>query len=173
MTAERHRLRRQALTPFARGLSSSLIPIAALALLPATAYAQSAADSATAQALFDHAKKLMSDGKYAEACPALEESERVQARSGTLLNLADCYEHAGRLASAWSSFLEAATLAKSTGQADREHAARERAAALAPKLSNLVVNAPSAASTPGIEITRDGERVGMAQLGFALPAASG
>ena len=60
-----------------------------------------------------------------------------------------------------------------TGNADREHGARERAAALAPRLSNLVINGPAAASTPGLEITRDGEQVGLAQLGLPLPADAG
>jgi hypothetical protein len=123
-----------------------------------------------AQALFDRAKKMMSAGNYAEACPALEESQRIEARSGTLLNLADCYEHTERFASAWSTFLEAATLAKANRNAERESGARERAASLAPRLSKLMIGAPFAASTPGLEITRDGERVGPPQLGIALPA---
>lgn len=152
-------------------LGLSLATSLMLAAMPASA--QSASDSATAQALFDRAKKLMSQGKYAEACPALEESQRVESRSGTALNLADCYEHEGRLASAWSTFLEAARLAKTAGNADREQGARERAAALVPRLSNLVINAPSAASTPGLEITRDGESVGAAQFGLPLPADAG
>lgn len=139
----------------------------------ASVSAQSASDSATAQALFDRGKKLMREGKLSEACSALEESQRIEARSGTALNLADCYERSGRLASAWSTFLEAATLAKTTGNTAREHGARERATALAPRLSNLVINAPSAASTPGLEIKRDGKLVGSAQLGLPLPADAG
>jgi hypothetical protein len=157
------------------GLRATLgLSVAACCTLSAASVsAQSASDSATAQALFDRAKRLMRDGKFAEACSALEESQRVESRSGTALNLADCYEHAGRLASAWSTFLEAARLAKATGNAEREHGARERAAALAPRLSNLVISTPSAASTPGLEIRRDGELVGSAQLGLPLPADSG
>ena len=146
---------------------------ACLSLPAASVSAQSASDSATAQALFDRAKKLMRAGKYSEACSALEESQRIESRSGTALNLADCYEHAGRLASAWSTFLDAATLAKATGNTEREHGARERAAALAPRLSNLLISAPSAASSPGLEIKRDGQLVGPAQLGLPLPADAG
>jgi len=153
----------------ALGLSATLC----LTLSAAPVSAQSASDSATAQALFDRAKKQMRDGKYAEACSALEESQRIESRSGTALNLADCYEHLGRLASAWTTFLEAATLAKSTGNVEREHGARERAAALVKRLSNLVITAPSAASTPGLEIKRDGQLVGPAQLGLSLPADAG
>ena len=151
------------------GLSAAMC----VTLGAASVSAQSASDSATAQALFDRGKKQMREGKYAEACAALEESQRIESRSGTALNLADCYEHAGRLASAWSTFLEAATLAKATGNTEREHGARERAAALAKRLSNLVISAPSEASTPGLEIRRDGQLVGSAQLGLPLPADAG
>lgn len=150
-----------------------LSPFVYLVLSATPAAGQSASDSATAQALFDHAKKLMSEGKYPEACSTLEESQRIESRSGTALNLADCYEHVGRLASAWSTFLEAATLAKASGNADREHGARDRAAALAPRLSNLVISAPDAESTSGLEVTRDGQLVGSAQWGLPLPADSG
>jgi hypothetical protein len=173
MTAENYLSVRRMLSVFGLRAALGLSPFACLTLSAASANAQSASDSATAQALFDRAKKLMSDGKYPEACSALEESQRIESRSGTALNLADCYEHAGRLASAWSMFLEAATLAKASGNTDREHGARERATALAPRLSNLLINAPSVASTPGLEITRDGELVGSAQLGIPLPADAG
>jgi len=137
------------------------------------ASAQSASDRTTAQALFDHAKALMREDKYPEACAALEESGRIESRSGTTLNLADCYEHLGRLASAWSTFVEAAALAGAAGDKERESGARERAARLAPRLSHLVIEAPFAQSTPGLEITRDEQLVGSAQWGLALPADSG
>ena len=144
-----------------------------VALASASAGAQSASGGATAQALFDSAKKLMKSGKYAEACPALEESQRIEPRSGTALNLADCYEHQGRLASAWSTYIEAATLAKSSGNSERERGARERADGLAPKLSKLSISAPSASSIPDLQVTRDGEPVGPAQYGVPLPADPG
>ena len=134
-------------------------------------HAQSAADSATAQALFERAKRLIADGNYADACPLLEESERVEQRSGTRLNLADCYERTGRYASAWSMFLNAAALAKGNNP-ERESVARERASQLVPKLSNLVISAPPAAP-PELEIMRDGTKVGGAQLGVPMPADGG
>jgi tetratricopeptide (TPR) repeat protein len=142
-------------------------------LSAASAFAQSSSDSATAQALFDGAKKLMKAGDYSDACPKLEESQRIDAHSGTALNLADCYERTGRLASAWSTFLEAATLAKASGNAARERVASERAAALVPRLSNLLISAPHASTTPELVITRDSEVVGAAQLGLPLPMDAG
>src|SRR5947208_2872853 len=116
---------------------------------PGVAYAQSSSiDAATAQALYDQAKKLMADGQYAEACSKLEESEHLDPGSGTLLNLGDCYEHIGKFASAWGKFLEAAGVAKSANQLERERVARDRAAAVASRVSNIVINL-AAPSTPG------------------------
>jgi len=173
MIAEPRSNFRRALAGFALRATLGLSAATYVTLCAGSVSAQSASDSATAQALFDRGKKQMREGKYAEACAALEESQRIESRSGTALNLADCYEHAGRLASAWSTFLEAATLAKQTGNTERERGARERAATLSKRLSNLVISAPSESSTPGLEIRRDGQLVGSAQLGLPLPADAG
>src|SRR4051812_10257047 len=62
-------------------------------------------------ALFDEARRLMADGKFAEACPKLEESQRMDPGIGILFNLGDCYEHLGRTASAWISFRDVASIA--------------------------------------------------------------
>src|SRR5579859_4502823 len=77
------------------------------------------ADDAAAQALFSDARKLMTQGRYADACPKLEESQREAPAIGTLFNLADCYEHTDRLASAWAAFLKVAAETKMKGQTDR------------------------------------------------------
>jgi hypothetical protein len=144
---------------------------AALAGLTVSPLAR-ADDSAAAQALFDQAKKAMAAHHYSEACPKLEESLRLQEAVGTLLNLADCYEKEGKLASAWSKYLEVSTRARSAGQASRARIGRDRAAALAPKLSNLVIDvAPRRAD--GLEIRRDGTLVGEAEWGAAIPADAG
>ena len=89
----------------------------------------------------------MSAGKYDDACPKLEESQRLAPAIGTKFNLADCYEHTGRLASAWAAFLSVAASAKNANQGAREKAARDRAAALEPKLSRLAVVVPDASQT--------------------------
>jgi serine/threonine-protein kinase len=136
--------------------------------------AASAADSAAAQALFDQAKHLLKEGKATEACPKLEESQRLDPGSGTLINLARCYEQTDRLASAWNKYLEAAAAAAASGNAQREKEARARAAALRPTLSELVIDvSPDTRATTGLEITRDGERVGSAQWGVSIPTDPG
>jgi tetratricopeptide (TPR) repeat protein len=131
-------------------------------------------NGAVAQALFDQAKQLLADGHVLEACPKLEESQRLEPRSGTLINLAYCYEQSGRLASAWSKYLEAAAAAKATGNQEREAVARERATALAPRCSKLTIAvAPALTSVPGLEIKRDGVLVGEPAWGLSLPSDAG
>lgn len=157
-----------------RVLFVALTSAASLLLTPVVARAASAADSAAAQALFDQAKRLLKEGKAAEACPKLEESQRLDPGSGTLINLARCYELTERLASAWNKYLEAAAAAAASGNAQREKEARARATALRPTLSELVIDvSPSARAMSGLEVTRDGERVGPAQWNVALPADAG
>lgn len=141
--------------------------------LPEPAQAQAGADSAAAQGLFDEARTLMDSGKAAEACPKFEESQRLDPGSGTLLNLAKCYEQVHRVASAWSTYLEAATAARSASNPQRETAARELAAALAPRVSRLVVDVPTEARPAGLEISRDGAIMGAAQWGLPIPADPG
>src|SRR5262245_10756920 len=113
--------------------------LAGAALCPRLAAAQSSSESATAQALFDQARSLMESGHAEDACPKFEESQRLDPGSGTLLNLARCYEQTGKLASAWSKYLETAAAAKNVGNSERESEARSRAASLKPRLANLSV----------------------------------
>ncbi len=139
---------------------------------PASAKAQSSA-AVVAQALFDQGKKLASEQRFAEACPKFAESQRLEAGVGTLLNLATCYAAQGRTASAWARFLEAAGMARKNGQSEQEQYALEHAAALAPQLSQVIIDATAAANTPGLEIRRDGILVGDAQWGMPIPVDPG
>ncbi len=96
----------------------------------------------------------MQSGKYAEACPKLESSQRLDPGPGTQFHLADCYEHVGRTASAWALFLEVASAAKAAGKHDEEQISRDRAAKLQPKLSKLTVVLPAEAQVEGLKVTR-------------------
>jgi hypothetical protein len=130
-----------------------------------------AGDPAAAQGLFNDAKKLMADEHWAEACPKLEESERLDPEIGTLFNLANCHEHIGRTATAWAEFLEVAATAKARAQTAREKAARDRAAALEPKLTRMTISLTT--EPPGLSISRDGEVVGRGQWGAPVPVDPG
>lgn len=130
-------------------------------------------DSAAAQALFDEARSLMVEQNYAAACLKLAESQRLDPGIGTLFHLAVCYEHEGKIASAWAAFLEVASMATATRQDQRAQAATRRAALLEPRLPKLRVSVPAASRTAGIELTRDGNVVGQAQWSVALPVDPG
>lgn len=138
--------------------------------LPALPARAAGPDEAAAEALFRSGKQLMSDRKYADACPKLAESFRLDAATGTLLALALCYEQWGKLASAWSSYATAADRSKQEGRIDREKAARKRASELEPKLSKLTISVdPAAAALAGLTVSRNGVTVGAASFGVPLP----
>jgi hypothetical protein len=129
-------------------------------------------DSAGAEVLFREGKQLMEQKDYAAACPKLAESYRLDPATGSLLALALCYERAGKLASAWVAYTDAAARAKREGQADRERGAEARARELEPKLAKLIVKV-EAPDTPGLEVIRDGVRLGPAALDTAIPVDPG
>ncbi|HEX8790836.1 MAG TPA: hypothetical protein VF765_07775 [Polyangiaceae bacterium] len=136
--------------------SLSLLALPALFLLPRVARA---GDPAAAEQLYDEGKRLMTSGHYADACPKLEQSQKLDAGIGTQFHLADCWQHLGKTASAWALFREVASEARASGQGSRARVAKDRADALEPFLSKLVI-APGVSSTiPGLVIRRDGTEV--------------
>lgn len=152
---------------------SSLFACAALVIATASipARAQPTPDQrAAAAALFEDGKKLMAEGKLDQACPKLAESQNLDPGMGTLFNLALCHEKAGRTASAWVGFREVAALAKAAGQSEREKVAREKEAALEPKLIRLKI---TVAAGTGVEVKRDGVVVAPAIWGTGVPIDPG
>jgi hypothetical protein len=124
-----------------------------------TATDVSAQNAAIAQTLYDDAMQLMAEKKYAEACPKLAESNRLDTGMGTRFNLGDCYENLGQLASAWALFTDVADEAKRTKQPGRESVARQRATQLDVRLPKLTLQVPaSVANVSGVEV-RDGDHV--------------
>jgi hypothetical protein len=133
-----------------------------------------AADVAVAESLFREGKDRMAAKDYARACPKLADSFRLDPATGTLLALAICHERAGKFASAWAEYADAAARAKREARPDREKAAREKVATLESRLSYLTIAAPrSVGETPGVEITRNGVPVGTGTIGTAVPVDGG
>jgi hypothetical protein len=126
-------------------------------------------DKAAARALFDEARALAAESRYAEACPRFEESYRLDPGIGTQYNLAACYEQTGRTASAWSLFLQVASAAAGTSQTEREVLARQRAAALEPGLLRILLDVPRQSRVPGLLIRRDGSPLGQESWGVSQP----
>ncbi len=161
----------QIMRRWASRLASGIALVACTWAAPALA-ADSAEARAAAQVLFDQAKDLVKASKFAEACPKFEESQRLDPRIGTQFNLADCYEHIGRTASAWTNFVDVAASTKAAGQADREQVARARASALERKLSRVTVRVDDA-STAGLHVLRDGTEIGHPLWGTPVPIDPG
>ncbi len=150
--------------------------IAALAIVLITASAAAQGvhhDDVGAEALFREGKRLMKDGKLAEACDKFEASDRLDSSVGTLLNLADCREKNGQLATGWATFLRAATAARANGDFPRESEARNRAHAIEPRLSYLTISVPEASRVDGLIVERDGAVVDHALWNQGVPIDAG
>src|SRR5262249_39330401 len=81
-----------------------------------------------------------------------ELSEKLDPGVGTLGSLADCYERAGKVASAWTTWRETAVAAASKGQADREKYARDKMKALEPKVPHFTIIVPSDSKVAGLTV---------------------
>ena len=148
---------------------------AAGVVLPARAHAESSASQkAAAESLWDDGVKAMKAGHFADACPKLEESERIDPGIGTLLYLGECYEKTGRTASAWATFREAASTAQAQGETERARIAASRADRLQASLSKLIVRiAPETAQLSSLRVTRDNAPIASTVFGVAIPVDPG
>jgi hypothetical protein len=144
---------------------------AAIAFASAHAVGANSQDVATAQALFDEAKRLMKAGRYSEACPKLIESARLDAAAGTTLALALCHESEGKTASAWAEWGEVLSDARRDHRQEREQAAQQHLKALEPRLVRATIVV--AQEVPGFEVKRDGQAIGKPQWGVAIPIDPG
>jgi hypothetical protein len=131
------------------------------------------ADRATAQALFDEGRKLMHLQQFELACPKFEESARVIPLGGTLLNLADCYEKLGLLATAWSTFLNAETVAHRANNHARELEAHTRATRLESRLPRITIHIDVTRIPSGFQVFRDEILVGSGQWETEIPIDPG
>lgn len=140
-----------------------------------SAGAQTPADIAASDDLFKQAQALLEAGKVAEACPKLEESQRLQPASGGIaFALATCWEKQGKTASAYGMWRTGKSLARQKGRPKDEAQADERIAALESQLSRLsIVVPPSVAALSGLTVKRDGAVVGPGQWGTGVPIDPG
>ena len=155
------------------GIAAALL--VATASAPSDARAQTTPDATTAAlAVFRRAQELVAQQKFAEACPLFEEVVRIEPRAiGARLQLADCYERTGRVASAWTAYSVAGDAAR-RGEPDRASVAREKVEALRPKVPELTISVGAEAQTVvGLEVKRNGVLVGNAQWGMPVPVDPG
>ncbi|WP_437777874.1 PEGA domain-containing protein [Sorangium sp. So ce1097] len=167
--------RRPAPAPAVRA-AVALASAAAIALGGATARAQQPArDPVAAEALFKAARALVDKGDYAAGCPKFEASLALNPSASTMINIARCHEHEGKLATAWHDYHRALVLNRETAGEQRrrglEELARKGLAALEPRVPKLRIVVEGAPA--GVEVQRDGTALPAAALGEALPIDPG
>jgi hypothetical protein len=152
----------------------SIVPgvVALLAVLPARAEPTDQ-ETALALTLFDEGRAALAAGHLDEACHELEESKRLDPLPGTVLNLAVCHEHQGRVATASAEFREARALAERDHRDDRVALADQHLEALARAVSDVVIVVPSPADRADLAVSADGTSVGRAAWGTRIPVDPG
>ena len=141
----------------------------AILLASGNAHAQPR-DVQRADALFREGRGLMKAGDLDAACPKLEKSYQFDPAPGTAVNLGDCFEKQGKVASALLAYQAARKLLKPgdprIGPVENQMDALEKRV---PKLTiTLAPDAPE-----GTTVTRDGKAVDFADFGRALPMNPG
>ena len=107
-------------------------------------------------------------GNYASACPKFAEARRLKPDANApLFGLAQCYEKAGKTASAWSKYRELAVDLRARGDAARADAAAARADGLAKDISTITVTL-AAPAMAGLVIKLDHEEVSRAMFGSRI-----
>lgn len=117
--------------------------VVAATLVAPQAFAQTTDDATRAQSAFDEGLKLLEQGHYVAACPKLAESLSLDPAGGTALDLAFCYEHEGRLASALATYRTAKTIAEHDGRSERAESASHEIARLEAAVGTVRLLAPA------------------------------
>lgn len=127
------------------GVSSALLALSSLA----------AADEGVS--IEERAQAELETENFAEACPLLARIYTADKRPESLVKLADCYEKAGKLASAHAAYALLVSLPDSPATDALRAKARARFAELGPRRSTVTVRlAPETRSIPGLRVRIDG-----------------
>ena len=127
-------------------------------------------DRPTAEALFAAGREALRRGDYRAAHTKFAESNRLDPAVGTVLNLAICEEHLGRLASAWQRYQE---VIHALGPGDeRLPIARTKAAAIDPRVPRLTIRLAPAAPAD-TKVMLGAGALTSASFGLALPRDPG
>lgn len=123
-----------------------------------------------AEALFEEGRSALAASDLDTACARFRESNRLDPAVGTLLNLADCEERRGKLATAWTLFRSAKSQLAASD--DRLAITQQRLTELEPRVPKLVLSlAPGA--PPETRARVAGAELGSASFGVPLPLDPG
>jgi hypothetical protein len=153
--------------------------VAAIVALTATlAVPARAQDPAAAVTLFQNGVSAMQAENYAEGCPALEESYRLEPLPGVLFTSAECHAKWGKVATAVARYRDYLTVferlppSQVIKQGNRNQVAKRQIEILTPKVPQLTLILPDGAPAH-IKVTRDGVLLGRPSLSVALPVDPG
>lgn len=153
-----------------RSIASAMVVAACLSH---AALGAAQGNSGAAQSLFEEGVRLMKDKKYAEACPKLAESHKLEPGGGTVFNLAICLEEEGKLASAYVAYDEALARAKKDNNAKRVQIVEQRMAALKPRLSRVTITVAKTEGDAKLDVRFDGTPLGEQAWGVPFYADVG
>src|SRR4051812_46966665 len=149
-------------------MSSARVGVFAILLLVTSA--ARASDAVLAEALFREGRAASDAGDLATACSKFAQSYRLDPAPGTLLNLGDCEERRGKLASAWETFNRLYDTLAPTD--DRRTLARGRSDAIAARLARVRITLAKE-SPADARVLRDGTPLDPAALGTLVPIDPG
>jgi hypothetical protein len=127
-------------------------------------------DEKAADVLFQSAKAALERGDLGTACAQFAESQRLDPAAGTLLNLGECEERSGKVATALGHIKEARALLPAGDY--RIPFAEARMSGLVRRLPHLTVKLAETA-IPGTKITCDDRALPPAFLDQPLPVDPG
>lgn len=124
----------------------------------ACAFASPAFAETKADALFKKGKQLLAEKRYAAACEAFEESDKLDPGIGAKLNVAKCFEEWGKLTKAlvWYKQAEEAAIKQKD---EREAKIKELIAALDTDIPRLTIRVPPKANLKGAGVRLNGTPV--------------
>jgi len=123
-----------------------------------------------AQERFEEGRALVKAGNPTDAIPKFLASIAADPTTAAVLNLADCYEKVGKLASAHARFRQAQELSREKDPA-RSDEARKRAELLEPRLSTVTLIPP--ANPEDARVWMDGVEVPASEWGKPSPYDAG
>lgn len=129
-----------------------------------------------ATSLFQEAVALLEKDEWQESCAKFRASFALFQAPSTLLNIARCHEHEGKLSLAWAAYQRALVLNLDTPGAARkqelEDVAKKGLAAVEPRLPRLKIVLKGVAPA-GLRVTQNGKDVPVAGLGTPIPVDPG
>ncbi len=148
-----------------------------LVLQAAAVVAQApAADPVAAEALYNRGRELLKKGERDAACEKFDASMAMNPRALTLLNVAECRAHAGKLTEALADYKRALVMLPGDALAEDRRRKLEKIATtgiaeIEPRLARLelMLEQPIA----GLEVRRDGTVMPPGSYGESIPVDPG